>query len=542
MKTLSLRAYEKGLELVLDVSPSLPQFVFGDPGRLRQVLLNLTGNAIKFTEYGEIVIRVGEGGGPGQVLCQVSDTGIGIAEDKLAHVFEAFTQEDSSTTRRFGGTGLGLTISNRLVTMMGGSLKVESRIGVGSTFSFELPLPEDTGREDRAEAVVDLSGLCVLLVDDNETNRIVLSRLFSGWGMRVTALASASEVLASLDGMQPQLIVLDAHMPEIDGFMLAARLREDSRTAGVPKMMLSSGAVRGDAERCRDLGIAAYFPKPVGQQELLAGIHSVLGIASAEVLSTPPLVTRHSLRDVQQPLTVLLVEDHPVNQKLAISLLEKWGHSVTLAVNGQEALDQVAKARFDVILMDLQMPVMGGLEATQRLRMGGCRTRIVAMTANAMEGDRELCLEGGMDDYIAKPIKADELYALLHQRESSPAEANDDKVAARSPVFDYVAALAGADSEIVDVVAPLFVESSTDDIAFLRRELEQGSVASAHRLVHTLRGLAGTFAAVPVVMAARRIEEALGRNDLATARMTLPELEAELLKLVAVLRDCGQVR
>ena len=545
MKTIALRAHEKGLELVLDLDPALPAFAIGDPGRIRQVLLNLAGNALKFTECGEIVIRVRPGAQAGHVRCEVSDTGIGIAADKLAHIFEAFAQEDSSTTRRFGGTGLGLTISNRLVMMMAGRLWVESTPGAGSTFLFELPLPADSERRDAVVSPASLAGMRVLLVDDNATNRLVLSRMFENWGMQVTALATGADALFSIDRVVPQLIVLDAQMPEMDGFTLAARLRDDPRTADVPKIMLSSGATRGDAQHCRENGITAYFSKPIAQQELLEGLQAVLGTDCQG--ARPELVTRHSLREsrgAQRVLDVLLVEDHPINQKLAVSLLDKWGHRVTLAANGQEALDHVARQNFDVILMDLQMPVMGGLEATQRLRIAGCRTRIVAMTANAMEGDRELCLDAGMDDYIAKPIKADELFALLHPSRRVEVEtgAGGGEAAEAVEAFDYAAALGEVDPEIVEVIAPLFVEACPDDLARLKQGMAEGDLALARRQAHTLRGLAGNFGAQPVVREARTIEEALQRGAVDVARDALPVLEVQLAALIEVLRERGQVR
>ncbi|MBL8208821.1 MAG: response regulator, partial [Blastocatellia bacterium] len=271
------------------------------------------------------------------------------------------------------------------------------------------------------------------------------------------------------------------------------------------------GASRGDAEKCRELGIAAYFSKPVVQQELLAGLHSVLGAPLPDAES-PDLVTRHSLRETREELRVLLVEDHLVNQRLAIALLEKWGHHVSVAGNGQEAIERVAADRFDVILMDLQMPVMGGLEATQRLRMAGCRTRIIAMTANAMQGDRELCLDAGMDDYIAKPIKADDLFKLLHpvrRAEPAPIAAAIAETSAATdsrPVdFDYAAAIGKADPEIVAIIAPLFLESCDDDVAALRRALADGDAPLGRRLAHTLRGVVANFNALPVVDLARGI-------------------------------------
>ena len=545
MKTLALRAHEKTLELIVDVDPGAGRmpFVFGDPGRLRQVLLNLTGNAIKFTERGEIVIRVRLAESAGRIHFEVRDTGVGIAEDKLDRIFEAFTQEDTSTTRRFGGTGLGLTISHRLVTMMGGRLWVESTLGQGSTFHVELPLATDGARQDGEEPVATLAGMRVLLVDDNETNRIVLSRMLAGWDMKVTALSSGAALFVALEAQAlPNLIVLDAHMPEMDGFDIAARMQLDPRLALVPRIMLSSGAMRGDADRCRALGVAAYFSKPIAQQELLSGLHSVLGV-SAYRMSHPELVTRHSLREAREELNVLLVEDHAINQKLAISLLEKWGHRVTLARNGQEAIDRASQQDvvFDVILMDLQMPVMGGLEATQRLRLAGCRTHIIAMTANAMEGDRELCLSAGMDDYISKPIKADDLYTLLHKLPGHQGVTKAVAIAA-GDAFDFAAALASADPEIVEVIAPLFLEGVDEDLEALKRAVAAGESKLGCRLAHTLRGIVGNFSAEPVVRQARAIEDALHRGDVAAAEAQLPDLSKSLALLVQVLRDHLQVR
>jgi PAS domain S-box-containing protein len=547
VKTVALRAHEKGLELVLDVEPSLPPFVFGDPGRLRQVLLNLIGNAIKFTERGEVVVRVGAAAKKSAVHFEIRDTGVGIAEEKVGSIFEAFTQEDTSTTRRFGGTGLGLTISHRLTTMLKGRLWVESTLGVGSIFHVELPLEPDIGREAEAEdpasgaSLIDLAGLPVMLVDDNETNRIVLSRMFASWGMRVSAFGSARELLAVLEQEAlPKLIALDAHMPEMDGFDLAKRLQADPRLVGVPRIMLSSGAMRGDAERCRELGIAAYFSKPVGQQELLAGLHSLLGLGKPKTVERE-LVTRHTLRESQKRLQVLLVEDHPINQKLAISLLEKWGHEVRLAENGEEALDLVAGNAdgFDVILMDLQMPGMGGLEATKRLRLAGCRTHIVAMTANAMEGDRELCLAAGMDDYIAKPIKADDLYAQLHRLPSRSVGALPG--ATDGVAFDYARALASADPEIVEVITPLFLADYGADLARLQQALREGDGKLGCRMAHTLRSIVGNFKAEPTVQHARAVEDALHRNDIETAASHLPALTDSLAQLAKVLREHSQV-
>ncbi len=538
VRTQALRAHEKGLELILDLDPALPVHVLGDPGRVRQILLNLVSNAIKFTQRGEVVVTLApapSGDGPAGVHFAVRDTGIGIAPDKLQHIFDAFSQEDTSTTRRFGGTGLGLTISQRLVHMLGGELQVASQMGEGSTFSFTISLDSAAGAHDDGDPRVDLRGLNALVVDDSRTNQIVIARLLESWGMVIDCVDSAEAALAWLAEERPlDLIVLDGHMPNMDGFQLAERLREHPRAANVPRIMLSSGAIRGDAERCRALGIVAYFTKPVLRQELLAALHAVLGVSQKGDERT--LVTRHTQREARESLNILLVEDHPVNQKLALSLLEKWGHRTTLAQNGQEALDCVANADsgFDVILMDVQMPVMGGIEAAQRLRLGGCASRIIAMTANAMEGDRELCLAAGMDDYIAKPIKSDDLYAKLHRNELA-IEAAQKEVNV-SQAFDYLAAARSADPEIVEIVAGLYLESEATDVEALRDALTSGDLASARRLSHTLRGVLGNFKAEPAVRVARQLEDACHRHDAESSQAAFEALLPELMQVRAALR------
>ena len=533
MKTLALRAHEKGLELVLDIDPALPDCVLGDPGRLRQILLNLAGNAIKFTADGEVVVRAYPAKGSDALCFDVRDTGIGIAADKLSHIFEAFTQEDTSTTRRYGGTGLGLTICHRLVSMMGGEIQVESVLTQGSCFTVQLPLPVDHSQQPVAAQPVSLSGLPVILVDDNETNRIVLSRTLASWGMQVSTYACAEDLLAvAHHDAVPRLILLDAHMPGMDGFQLALHLQGVPPLAAVPRIMLSSGATRGDAERCREFGIAAYFSKPVSQEDLLAGMHSVLG--KGEAPAGTPLITRHSLRENRTALNVLLAEDNLVNQKLAVSLLEKWGHRVTVAENGQLAVDQVRERPFDVILMDWQMPVMGGLEATRMIRAMGCRTRIIAMTANAMEGDRERCLEAGMDDYIAKPLRADDLFALLHPAEEGVSEAVE--AAPLAHAFDFLKALREADAEVVDLIGPLFIDSCPEDLAQLRAAVESGDFIQIERHAHTLRGIAGNFNAAPLVASARAVELAAGAQDLATVRQGMVQLVEAAADLSAALR------
>ena len=433
LKTLALRAHEKGLELVCDIAPEIPHRLVGDAGRVRQLLINLAGNAIKFTERGEVVVRVRaeQIGASGLVAhIAVSDTGIGIPAQKQSQIFEAFMQEDSSTTRRFGGSGLGLSISSRLVEMMHGSISVESEPGRGSTFHIRLPLGIDGEQAAGEVPRVDLNGRRVLLVDDNAANRKVLEAMLAKWGMVPLSAASGTEALAIVgtETRRIDCVLVDAHMPDMDGFGLAERLLAMPAYSTVPIVMLSSGAMRGDAQRCRDMGLAGYFAKPIAADELLVALHRVLGVAAAREAKmevTQELVTRHLLRDTQDDLSILLVEDHPVNQKLVVNLLRKWGHEVTVAEDGADGLEKFREGRYNLVFMDMQMPVMDGLEATRRIRKleqeeSRPRTMIVAMTANAMQGDRDACLAAGMDDYLSKPVKPKELLEfLLEFRKSS---------------------------------------------------------------------------------------------------------------------------
>lgn len=422
LRLLAIRAHEKGLELTCDVRPEVPDRVIADPTRTRQIIINLVGNAIKFTEEGEIAIEVRLESVHDQCArlhFLVRDTGIGIAPDKQNSIFEAFEQADSSTVRKFGGTGLGLTISSRLVGMMGGGrIWLESKLGEGSTFHFTAEVgvaaeefPADTLQQ------TGLSGMSVLIVDDNATNRRILRETMERWEMKPVVAGSAAEALSIIDQrtrtMPPfPLIITDANMPEMDGFMLVDELRGRVDLSETKIMMLTSAGQRGDAARCRQLGIAAYLIKPVVQPQLLDAVLGIIGTPDQSRIE-PDLVTRHSLRERRRRLHILLAEDNPVNQRLASRLIEKRGDRVTVAGNGLEAVELAARERFDMVIMDVQMPHMDGLEATAAIRSRECGTGahlpIVAMTAHAMTGDREQCLAAGMDDYISKPIQIKQL-------------------------------------------------------------------------------------------------------------------------------------
>jgi two-component system, sensor histidine kinase and response regulator len=431
LKTLALRADQKGLELLCEVAAEVPETVRGDSTRLRQVVTNLVGNAIKFTEAGEIALKVQVEEKRGKVMLlqfAVSDTGIGIPENKRTVIFDAFSQADSSTTRKYGGTGLGLAICARLVDMMGGKIWVESEVGKGSQFHFTLRLAVADSKEVKIGTVAPpelLRHVRVLVVDDNQTNRRILQGMLTRWQMCPVCTdggrAALQELVRAYEMGNPfGLILTDMNMPHMNGFQLIEEIRKKPQLSAATIMMLTSAGHRGDAARCQQLGVAAYLLKPIRQSELREAIARVLGAREAD--GAIPLITRFSLHDAREPgkaLRVLLAEDNLVNQRLAVRLLEKRGHRVTVAATGLEALRALEKDAFDLVLMDVQMPEMDGLEATAVLRekekSTGAHQAVVALTAHAMKGDREKCIAGGMDGYLTKPIRPQELDQLLER-------------------------------------------------------------------------------------------------------------------------------
>jgi two-component system sensor histidine kinase/response regulator len=422
MKALSLRAHQKGLELAFEVAADVPEQMVGDPGRLRQIIMNLTGNAIKFTEHGEVILTViHEPRAEGLMLrFTIRDSGIGIPGDKLAKIFVAFEQADSSTTRVYGGTGLGLSISRRLVELMHGRIWVESEIGVGSSFCFTAQFDSAAqviGKEISVSPKI-LRGLRILVVDDNATNRRILERMLSTWGMIVDLAASGAEALALLyravnTNVSYPLIIVDGHMPHMDGFTLLRRIREAKELKVGKALMLTSAEQMEAAGQCRELEISEYALKPVARSDLLRLLLRTLVNVTGSSAHEPAILLPVAIR----PLHILLAEDSVFNQKVAVGMLAKDGHTVTVANNGREAAEAFTKHTFDLVFMDVQMPEMDGTEATERIRrqqeITGMRVPIIAMTAHAMVGDREKFLAAGMDDYISKPIGRDELAAVV---------------------------------------------------------------------------------------------------------------------------------
>ncbi|MBF0476387.1 MAG: response regulator, partial [Deltaproteobacteria bacterium] len=417
IRTLAVKAHEKGLELAYRIKPDVPDRLLGDPVRIRQVVLNLIGNSVKFTESGEVVLEVESSLQANEEVVlhfSVRDTGIGISEDKICKIFEPFTQADSSTTREYGGTGLGLTICSKLVSLMDGSIWVESEVGKGSTFYFNirLGLPKGEIAETIPIELDQLQGLKVLVVDDNATNRWILKEMLEGWELKPTLVDNGFAALSALkqakeDNEPFGLAVLDLLMPQIDGFELALRIKDNHSFGDIKIIMLTSASQRGDAERCKELGITAYLTKPVGHSDLLDVILTVLGtpMPGADKKS---IVSRHSLRESRTKLNILLAEDNKINQRLAQAMLESRGHNVTIVNNGVETLSTLKTFSFDLVLMDVQMPVMDGITATEKIRdkekLTGGHIPIIAMTAFAMKGDQDRCIEAGMDGYITKPI------------------------------------------------------------------------------------------------------------------------------------------
>ncbi len=428
LKTMAIRADEKGLELLCEVAPEVPDVVRGDSGRLRQVIINLVGNAIKFTDKGEVALKVQVEAAHTRdrtLRFTVADSGIGIPKEKLEVIFHPFSQADTSTTRKYGGTGLGLTISNRLVGMMGGGISVESEPGRGSQFHFTVRVGIADTKVIEVGAIAPpeiLRAVRVLVVDDNRTNRRILEGMLGRWEMKSSSVQDGEEALTKLSEAQEAgepfaLILMDMHMPQMDGFELIERIRQSPGSSAATIMMLTSAGHRGDAARCKELGVAAYLMKPIRQSELREAIARVLGARVQQ--GAIPLITRYALHDAREPgtsLRILLAEDNPVNQRLASRLLEKRGHSVVVAGNGREALEALEKEYFDLVFMDVQMPVMDGFEATAAIRKkegdGGIHLPVVALTAHAMKGDREKCLAQELDEllrsYIARRAETPE--------------------------------------------------------------------------------------------------------------------------------------
>src|SRR6184192_110922 len=535
---LAVRAREKHLELTVDVQPDVPHLVRGDPTRLRQVLMNLIGNAIKFTEEGEVDVSaawVASHGERASVRFRVRDSGIGISEQQRATIFDEFTQADASMTRRYGGTGLGLAIARRLVGLMGGELTVTSEVGRGSEFAFTLPLPLEASAPGVVARgrVASLGGRRLLVVDDNETNRRILRDMLGAEGIAVQEAPRAAAGLEALrrakrDGLPYDLAILDAQMPDRDGFQLAADVRADPELVDTRLLMLTSAGQRGDGERCRQLGIQAYLTKPIARADLIEAVGVVLA-GTPSAAGGADLVTRHSIAESRHTLRILLAEDNPVNQQVATAMLLKRGHHVDVVANGREAVDAVGAERYDLVLMDIQMPEMDGFEATQHIRAlpQGGKLPIIALTAHALSGERERCLERGMTGYLAKPFKAHELFAVVEGR---GADGTEPPAAAPAPVdvagFRRTMEEAGA-AEAVDGILATFVQTLPQRLDALATATGAGAAEPIQRAAHAFKSAAATIGARGLAALLDQIEAAALGGDVARARDKLEDVRRE---------------
>jgi signal transduction histidine kinase/DNA-binding response OmpR family regulator/HPt (histidine-containing phosphotransfer) domain-containing protein len=528
---LAVRAREKHLELLAEVSADVPRAVRGDPTRLRQVLMNLIGNAIKFTEQGEVVVSVSVAASDGtaKLTFAIRDTGIGIAAEHITSVFKEFTQADSTMTRRYGGTGLGLAISQRLVRLMGGELAVSSEVGRGSEFSFTLALPVESAPPTRTTGLAALGGRRMLIVDDNQTNRRILREMLAAEGIKVDEASTAADGLVALRGAVTKkarydLAILDVQMPDMDGFQVATAVRGEKAIARTNLLMLTSAGQRGDGERCRELGIRGYLTKPISRSDLLEALGTVLA-GSPEEAGTPEVVTRHTIAESRRSLRVLLAEDNPVNQQVAVAMLVKRGHEVHVSSNGREAADAVRARDYDVVLMDIQMPEMDGFEATQAIRAmpKGKDLPIIGLTAHALSGERERCLLHGMTDYLAKPFKAHELFALV-EGTAEPKAATAAPLATLTPPVDLegfrtTLREAGAEQALYSIV-DTFVRQAPDRLAALATAVTSGTGDDIAKAAHVYRGAAATIGARGLAELLEHVETTARAGEVEEARDT----------------------
>ena len=552
LKALGFRAHQKGLELAWRVASDVPDYLAGDVNRVRQVIVNLVGNAVKFTERGEIVVEIEKGTSSTDTSIQlhfrVRDTGIGIPKEKQEMIFGAFTQADSSTTRKYGGTGLGLAITKRLVDLMGGKLWLESERGSGSTFHFTICLEVAHGVPEATNSdPFDLRlpyDAPILIVDDSDTNRRILAELLGRWGMQVEAAKDANEALAILSRRRTSrrtpvaAVVTDLQMPEVDGFALAARIRESPPFREVPVLILSSSAQQGERERSRELGIAAYLTKPIQPSELLDALLSVLSVRANEAVepsdASPLNAEVHKMK-------VLLAEDNAVNRTLARRLLEKRGHTVVVVENGRQALEALERETVDLVLMDVQMPEMDGLEATAAIRgkekTTGGHLPIIALTAHAMKGDRERCIAAGADDYLTKPIRTAELFEALDRLRGAEFQASDTasiSKAPEAPTFDVASALehVEGDRELLDEIVRIFCEQCPKTVSEMQSAVQLADLPLVERAAHSLKGSASNLGASGVAQSAAELEQTARSGNPSPLASQFHQLESAVEKLL----------
>ncbi len=582
---LGPKAQAKGIELVTQVMHNVPVLVCGDPGRLRQVLMNLVGNAVKFTQHGEVLIKaelvsIDAAEQQAVIKFSITDTGIGVPQDKLCRLFESFSQVDSSTTRKYGGTGLGLAISKKLVELAQGEIGVISQEGTGSTFWFTIPLGIQAQRQPAPPVrPQELQEMRVLVVDDNLTNRTILAKQLTIWGLRPAVAvngAMALEILREeLSSSHPfELVLLDYHMPDLSGEEVAQVIKADPRFSSVKLILLTSSGQKGDAARMKELGFSAYLVKPLKQSLLLECLATVVGAQRVQPAKQAPLITSHSLSESRlRHCRVLVAEDNPVNQKVALNVLLRAGFTVEIAADGRQALEQVQSSSYDLVLMDCQMPEMDGFAATRAIRALAAPVAsipIVAMTAHAMEGDKERCLDAGMDGYVAKPINPEELFATIDdvlrhkgrayrgpdsatpetdsdtsgglkagaatsQRTPGPAKAAGPAV---DVPMDIIASIDRAgDMEFWNMLIETYLDETGKRIAILAGAIETGNATVVQHEAHAIKGASAEVMAERIRGAAYELELAGRAGTLSAGPMLLTVLQQEFIRLQQHLKE-----
>ncbi len=555
--TMAQRAEAKGLEMACLIYHDVYSHLRGDPGRLRQVLVNLVGNAIKFTQHGEILIRVtreSESERKTRLRFSVTDTGIGIPKERQGAVFERFVQADTSTTRKYGGTGLGLTISRQLVEMMNGEIGLESEFGKGSTFWFTAELDKSEGEQaPEPVAPVALQGMHVLGIDDNSTNRMILTKMLENFGCRIDTVSGGQAGFDALKAAAAsddpyRFVLLDMQMPDMDGEQTLELIKNEPSIHDIPVIILTSMGHRGDAGRLEQIGCAGYLLKPVKQLQLNDAILAVLSrVGGKKNNQQAPLVTRHLLKEqVRQGVKLLLVEDNPTNQKLAVTLLQKAGFSVDVAENGLLAIKAYQTKKYSLILMDVQMPEMDGLEATRRIRLsetGENHIPIIAMTAHAMKGDRERCIGAGMDDYVTKPLEPKEVFAaierwlqfgqsqLVQNEQVQPILVDQSaKPEAVGGTIDLEKALPrfGDDREFFLEMLEEFIQALPERCLSLKNTYSASDVEEVSRQAHNLKGAASNFSAEPLTSLAKQLELDARKGDLSQAESLIKQIEDQI--------------
>ena len=543
LKPLGLHADQKGLELTADIPAEVPDHLVGDPMRLRQVLTNLVDNAIKFTERGDVTLRVNvesNGTGENYLRFSVTDTGIGIPAAKQAIIFDAFAQADGTTTRNYGGSGLGLAIASRLVRQMGGCIEVDSTEGAGTTFHFtarfdvrQSPAPEVPQTDPGS-----LEDLPVLVVDDNAINRRILRDMLASWRMKPAVVASGAAAIVEMlraahAGTPFPLVILDGMMPDMDGFAVAEKIRAHAELSGATVMMLSSAMPPNAAARCGELGVASYLTKPVAQSELLDAI--LIALDGSHKIEIPESET--GARGKGNALRILLAEDNVINRAVAESILSKRGHLVVHAANGREAMEAACREAFDLILMDVQMPEMDGLEATKRIRelekASGRHTRIVAMTAHALAGDRERCLAAGMDDYLSKPLRKEDLLGVLRggDGKTAPEEIEETVLFSREQLLVQCE----GDEELRAELVSIFCENTPPLLEAIGEAVQNSDGAALAARAHKFLGSLGVFGAQRARRLTERLETRGRANDFRGTNETFRKLEQEIDKVYAAL-------